>query len=160
MNQVMATPSAPADGYSRATAFLVTWLRDLEDLHQGGLLSDEDYAVQRAEKLSELLCEHRHLWMASVVAAGCLGAVGASVTWMCTMDWQLTGLGAGLAALFGIVMLARPCRETLKQSQIRDRLDSLNALLAMDLITADEFIVYEERLHAGGRELQLASAFQ
>ena len=160
MNQVMATPSAPADGYSRATAFLVTWLRDLEELHQGGMLPDEDYAMQRAEKLSELLCEHRHLWVASFAAAGCVGAVGASVAWMCSMDWQVTGMGAGLAALFGIVMLAHPCRENLKQSQIRDRLESLNALLALDLITADEFLVYEERLNSGGRELQLVSAFR
>src|SRR5688500_6404773 len=98
MNQIAATPSAPTDGYSRSTAFLVTWLRDLEDCRQGGLLSDEDYAMQRAEKLSELLCEHRRLWLAPFAAAGCVGAVGASVAWMCSMNWQLTAVGGGLAA--------------------------------------------------------------
>ena len=160
MNQVMATPSASTDGYSRSTAFLVTWLRDLEECRQGGLLSDEDYALQRAEKLAELLCEHRHLWIAPIVAAGSVGSIGASVAWMCSMNWQLAGVGASLGALFGIVMLARPCRENLKEKQIRERLESLNALLAMDLISADEFLVYEERLHSGGRELQLVANFR
>ena len=157
MNQVMDTPSAPADGYSRSTALVVTWLRDLEECRQGGLLSDEDYAVQRAEKLAEILCEHRHLWVAPVVAAGAVGAVGGSVAWMCSMNWQLTAVGAGLAALFGLVMLAHPCREGLKEKQIRERLESLNALLAMDLISADEFLAYEERLHSGGRALQIVA---
>ena len=160
MNEVMATPSAAPDGFSRSTTFLVTWLRDLEECREGGLLSDEDYAVQRAEKLSELLCEHRHLWVASLVAAGSVGSIGASVAWICSMDGQLTAVGAGLAALFGIVMLAHPCRESLKDKQIRERLESLNALLAMDLITADEFLVYEERLHSGGRELQIVASFR
>ena len=82
MNQIADTPSAPADGFSRSTAVGGAWLRDLEDCRGGGLLSDEDYAVQRAEKLSELLTEHRRLWLAPFAAAGCLGAVGASVAWM------------------------------------------------------------------------------
>jgi hypothetical protein len=73
------------------------------------------------------------------------------------MDWQLTAVASGLAALFGVVMLAHPCRESLKEKQIHDRLDSLNALLALDLISADEFLAYEERLQSGGRALQIVA---
>jgi hypothetical protein len=155
MNSLTATPSVAPDGHSRSTAYLVGWLRDLEECRQAGLLTDEDYAVQRAEKLSELLCEHRHLWLASVVSAGCLGIMAGSAAWAFRSDWDITAISAGLAALFGIVVLAHPCRENLKQAQIRERLELLNALLAIDLISSDEFLAYEERLHAGGRDLQL-----
>jgi hypothetical protein len=155
MNQLEATPSAAQDADFRSAPFIVGWLRDLEDCRQGGLLSDEDYAEQRAEKLAELLCEHRHLWVASVASAGSVAIVAGSAAWLARADWQLAALAAALGGLFGLVMLARPCRENLKQAQIRERLHLLNALLARDLISSDEFLAYEERLHRGGRELQL-----
>jgi hypothetical protein len=155
MNQLAATPNPASDGHSRSMVVIVGWLRDLEECRQGGLLSDEDYAVQRAEKLSELLCEHRHLWVASVVSAASLGILAGSAAWIGRPDWQVAVVAGGLAALFGVIMLAHPCRENLKQAQIRERLQLLNALLASDLISADEFLIYEERLHCGGRDLQL-----
>ena len=153
MNQVAANPSAAQNADYRSAAFIVQWLRELEECRQGGFLSDEDYAEQRAEKLSELLCEHRHLWAASLAAAGSPAIVAGCIGWMAKMDPQFAAIAACFGGLFGLVMLARPCRDNLKQSQIRERLHLLNALLAMDLITADEFIGFEERLHEGSRDL-------
>jgi hypothetical protein len=153
MNQLVATPGATQNADYRSAAFIVQWLHELEECRQGGFLSDEDYAVQRAEKLSELLCEHRYLWLAPVAASGSMAVVAGSVAWINRVDLQMAGALVSLAALFGMVMLARPCRDNLKQAQIRERLQVLNALLAMDLITSDEFLAYEERLHAGSSDL-------
>ena len=157
MSQSTITPIAQREAYSRSVSAIVEWLRDLEECWKGGLLSDEEYAIQRAEKMSELLCEHRYLWLAYVASAGSFGIVGCSAAWIYASDLQLATLAGCFAALFGVIMLARPCRENLKQAQIRERLDLLNALIALDLISADEFLAYEERLHRGGRDLRLVA---
>jgi hypothetical protein len=147
--EAIAVPAAlPVPG-SRSVAYIVQWLRELEECRVGGLTTDEEYAVERAEKLSELLCTHRKLWIAPIVAAGSPAALLGNMVWMACMDWQLSALAAGWGGLFGLVMLARPCRDSLKNTQIRDRLATLNALLSLDLVTSDEFIIYEERLLRG-----------
>ena len=154
MNEVAATPGAAQNGDHRSASFIVQWLRELEECREGGLLSDEEYAEQRAEKLAELLCQHRHLWVAWVAAAGSLAIVAGCVVWIARMDLQAATIAASISGFFGMIMLGRPCRDGLKQSQIRDRLHLLNTLLARDLITADEFITFEEQLHAGSSGLQ------
>ena len=138
----------------RSIAYVVQWLRELEECRVGGLVTAQEYAVERAEKLAEILCKHRRLWLAPLGAAWSIGAIVASVVWMATMDWQMTGLAAALGGLFGLVVLARPCRDRLKHIQICDRLEILTALLSYDLVSADEFIVYEERLHGGEGQLK------
>lgn len=148
-SDAIAIPAAlPVPG-SRSVTYIVQWLRELEECRVGGLITDEEYAVERAEKLSELLCAHRKLWLAPIVAAGSPAAVFGNIVWMACMDWQLSALAAALGGLFGLVMLARPCRDSMKNTQIRDRLETLNALLSLDLVTADEFIIYEERILRG-----------
>ena len=153
MNQLAATPSAAQNVDYRSVSFIVQWLRELEECRQGGFLSDEDYALQRAEKLSEILCELRHLWVAPLAAAGSVAIVAGCIAWVVRMDLQVAAITACLGGLFGLVMLTRPCRDNLKQAQIRERLHLLNALIAKDLITADEFIDFEERLYSGNPDL-------
>ena len=147
--EAISVPAAHPGPGSRSIAYIVQWLRELEECRIGGLITDEEYAVERAEKLSELLCAHRRLWVAPIVAAGSPAALFGNIVWMASMDWQLSLLAAALGGLFGLVMLARPCRDSLRTTQIRDRLTTLNALLSLDLVTADEFIIYEDRLLCG-----------
>ena len=145
----IANPSVlPLPG-RRSAAYIVQWLRELEECRVGGLITDEEYSVERAEKLSELLCEHRYLWLAPVAASGTLAIIAGSIVWIGTMELQTSGLAAALAGLFGLVMLARPFRDNLKNRQIHERLDILNTLLSYDLVSSDEFIIYEERLLCG-----------
>ena|SRR5688572_7670588 len=149
MSTATANPDARPVSGGRSAAYIVQWLRELEECRVGGLITDEEYAVERAEKLSELLCEHRFLWLGPVIASGTLASTTGSMVWVATMNLQTTGLGAALAGLFGLVMLARPIRDQLKNRQIEERLEILNALLSLDLVSADEFIIYEDRLLVG-----------
>ena len=149
MSTATANPSVRPVPGGRSAAYIVQWLRELEECRVGGLITDEEYAVERAEKLSELLCQHRYLWLSPILASGTLASIAASVVWIGTMELQTTGLAAALAGLFGLVMLARPFRENLKNRQIRERLEILNMLLSYDLVSSDEFIIYEDRLLGG-----------
>lgn len=153
MTTATISSSAPPAPGGRSLQSIVEWLGELEECRVGGLISDEDYAIERAEKLSELLCRHRRLWLASVSAAGSMASFAGCAVWSAAGEWQITTVAAGLGALFGVAMLASPFREILKQTQIRERLTILNALLARDLITPDEFLVYEERLESGDEKL-------
>lgn len=132
-----------------------TWLRDLSELQAGGLLNPEDFAIQRAEKLREILCPLRFLWLAPVVSAGSLGVIAGSITWAISREWQYSAMAAALAALFGLVMLTRPLRDNMKHAQTRSRLALLNGLLARDLISAEEFVEFEERLERGSNDLSV-----
>jgi hypothetical protein len=139
----------------RSVAHIVQWLNELEECRAGGLISDEDYAMERAEKLSELLCQHRALWMAPIVAAGSVGILVGCAFWVGYGDLQITLTAGALGALFGLIMLAQIFRENMKTWQIRERLEILNALLAHDLLSADEFLMYEERLYCGEAQLRV-----
>ena len=127
-------------------AYFTTWLRELDELHAAGLVTTEDYSSQRAERLHEILLRPRYLWLAWLLATLPLAALVGGIVWVCTTEWQRTALSAGLAALFGCAMLGRACAEKMRQIQLRDRLDILRALLAHDLITAQELIQYEEQM--------------
>jgi hypothetical protein len=149
MSTLAASPKALPVSGNRSAAYIVQWLRELEECRVGGLITRDEYALERSEKLSELLCRHRGLWIAPVVAAGSCAAIVGSLVWAMSFDWQATSVAAALGAVFGLAMLSQPCRENLKHAQVRDRLEILNSLLSLDLVSADEFIIYEERLLAG-----------
>ena len=146
MNQSATIPlptDAPCVG---EVAYYTTWLRELDECHTAGLVSTEDYALQRAERLEETLIRPRHIWLAWVLATLPLAAIVGGIVWFCTHDWQRAAMSAGLGALFGCAMLGHACAEKMRQSQLRDRIIIIRTLLAHGLISADELIGYEERM--------------
>lgn len=130
----------------RGREHIVTWLRELEECRAGGLVADEDYGFQRAEKLDQLLRPPRCLWLASALGAFLVGTLGAGATWWFTRDWRFTGFVAALSGLWGISSVGRLLREKFTEIQIRERRKTLLALLENDLLDANEFADFDERL--------------
>ncbi len=146
MSPTAAIPS-PTDAPSVGeVAYFTLWLRELDECHRAGLVSDEDYATQRAERLEELLLRPRYLWLAWLLATLPLAALVGGIVWFCTYDTQLAAISAALGALFGCAMLGRASAEKLRHTQLRDRIHILHILLAKDLLSAQELIAYEERM--------------
>jgi len=134
---------------SRAANHITVWLRDLGECRVGGLVTDEEFAYQRAEKLDALLQPPRCLWIASVLGGLAVAATGAAATWWFTRDLLFTPLVALLSGVWGVTSLGRVCREKFIEIQLRDRMNTFVMLLEHDLITASELADYEERLMAG-----------
>ena len=134
---------------TRACDHFVTWLRELEECRAGGLVSDEDFGLQRAEKLDELFDPPRFLGFASVLGAAIVGGFGGAVTWWFTRDLRFTALAVVLADVWGLTSLGRIFREKFIELQLNGRMKILIALLEHDLITAVEFSSYEEQLAKG-----------
>jgi len=133
---------------------IVTWLRELNECRTGGLVSDEDYGYQRAEKLTDLLRPARCLGLASALGAIIAGAIGGGSTWWFTQDWSYTLFVAVLSGLWGISSIGRLLREKFIELQIRERRKMLLALLENDLIDANEFADFDERLQEAHPILQ------
>ena len=125
------------------------WLRELDECRRGGLVADEDFAFQRAEKLDELLVKPRRLWLGWVLAGLPLALVAGGLAWWFTEDWRRVALGAGITGAWGVAALGRLAREHLRHVQLRERLGILRELLEHDLVSAEEFSAFEERLHDG-----------
>jgi hypothetical protein len=149
-----AQPS-PSSQYalSRRGEQLVAWLRELEECRIGGLVTDEDYGYQRAEKFAVILRPMRCLWLAPLLGVLLIGAPACTLIWLLTHDWRLTGGIAVLAGAWGGMALGRLLREKLIELQLRERRRILVALLDSDLLTANEFADYEERLLHGHQDI-------
>lgn len=143
---ILSPQAEPAGG---AVADLTMWLRDLDECRRGGFLADEDFAYQRAEKLDELLVKPRRLWLGWVLAGLPLAVVAGSLAWLATANWMKVAMGAGIAGVWGLSALGRMTCEHLRHVQLRERLGILRELLAHDLVSAEEFSAFEERLHDG-----------
>jgi hypothetical protein len=131
---------------------LVDWLRELEECRIGGLVSDEDYAYQRAEKLTALLRPTHCLWLASITGAAILSAIAWALTWQFTGDWRAAAGIACLAGVWGLTSLGRALREKFTELQLHGRRRILVALLENDLLTATEFADYDDRLAEGRQD--------
>ena len=125
------------------------WMRDLDECRRGGLVSDEDFAYQRAEKLDELLVRPRRLWLGWVLAGLPLAVVAGSLAWLATENWMKVALATIIACVWGVSALGRMACEHLRHVQLRERLGILRELLEHDLVSAEEFSAFEERLHDG-----------
>jgi hypothetical protein len=142
---------SPPPTLPRGGEQLVAWFRELEECRIGGLVTDEDYSYQRAEKFASLLRPTRGLWLAALLGATLIGALAGALTWWFTRDWRFTaGIGV-LSAAWGSTSLGRALSEKFTELQLRGRRKILIALLENDLLTAAEFADYDERL-AQGRE--------
>jgi hypothetical protein len=132
---------------------MVAWIRELEECRIGGLVTDEDYGYQRAEKFAALLRPMRCLWLGSVLGTALVGAPAGALIWFLTHDWRFTaGIGV-LAGAWGFMALGRALREKFIEIQLRERRKILVALLENDLLTASEFSDYEERLAKGHQDV-------
>ncbi len=145
MPEVLALSTAqPAR--TRGGEPFVAYLRELTECWIGGLVTDEDYAYQRAEKLAALLRPTRFLWIASAIGGLVIGALAGPVTWHFTSDWRATAGVATVAGMWGLTSLGRLLREKFIELQLRERRKILVALLENDLLTATEFADYDDRL--------------
>jgi hypothetical protein len=124
------------------------WLRELDECRAGGLLSDEDYAFQRAEKLEELFGKARKRWLGWVLVVLPIALAGAAYGWWVLGDLQIA---LGCVAIAVLCMAATYSRY--RRDHMSDNLDEmqlvLRALLDHDLITSPEFLAYDERLSTG-----------
>jgi len=145
--------SPPQPALTRGGEQLVAWLRELEECRIGGLVTDEDYSYQRAEKLAALLRPTRCLWLASFAGALLVGALAGAITWLCTADWRPAAGVGSIAGIWGITSLGRLMREKFAEIQLRGRRKLLVALLENDLLTASEFADYDDRLAQGHQDL-------
>jgi hypothetical protein len=145
MRHAQSSPSIEAP-QSRAGTHFVTWLRELGECWRGGLISNEDYRAQRTEKLDELLQPPCFMWSGPLLGGAITGAIGGATTWWFTLDWRFTALVSVLAGSWGLNSLGRIFREKFIELQLRERLETLIALLENDLITVGELAEYEDRL--------------
>ncbi len=144
-----AIQNPPAGPVRGAAGYFLLWLRELDECHRGGLVGIEDFAFQRAEKLNELLVKPRGLWLGWVLAGLPLALAAGGLAWWLTKDWRKVALGAAIAGVWGVSSLGRMACEYLRNVQLRERLGILRELLADELVSAEEFSEFEERLHDG-----------
>ena len=134
---------------SRGGEQTVASLRELEEKHISGLIAEEDYVRQRAEKFNALLRPMRGLWLAEIFGAALVGAPLGALIWFCTQqEYYTTGIGV-VGGMWGFTSLGRVLREKFADLRSRGRRKILIALLDNDLLTASEFAEYEDRLAIG-----------
>ncbi len=134
-----------------AFIFFVSWFCELEQLHHGGMIDDEDYAYQRAEKLAELMNCPRRPWLAWVYIGLPITLIGAALTWQLLANIELSAALFGAGSLCSLAALSRRSRERFANLRNKDRLLILRELLATDLLTCAEFSDCEEQLLTGKR---------
>ena len=134
-----ATTSCVTPPGVNSHAYYVDWLQELSELRQGGMVSDEDYAVSRAERLDALFNEPGQPWLKWLV-------VGLPVS-------LLIGVWKGWSPMFtGVIVMLCVLGAIAAHSRVRSehlslnaRLDILRQLLERDLISSSEFAEFECR---------------
>ena len=120
---------------SRRGEQAVAELRALEENRICGLVTDEDYLRQRAEKFRAL--------------TRLLGVPAGALIWLLTHDERCAFAIAVLAGAWGILSIGRMLQEECTELCSRGRRKILVALLDNDLLTASEFAEPEQRLIRG-----------
>ena len=134
---------------SRRGEQAVAALRELEESRICGLVADEDYSRQRAEKFRVLTRPIPGMWLAALLGAPLLSAPAGALVWLLTHDERYTFVFAVLAGAWGILSLGRVLQEKCTELCSRGRRKILIALLDNDLLTASEFAEHEQRLIRG-----------
>ena len=134
---------------SRTGEQIVAALRELEESRIIGLVTEEDYLRQRAEKFATLLRPMHGLWLAALLGAALVGAPLGAVIWLLTQQTYYTAAIAAVGGAWGFTSLGRALREKFAELRSRGRRRILVALLDNDLLTASEFAEYEEQLTPG-----------
>jgi hypothetical protein len=145
-----AQPSTlPHPILSRRGEQAVAELRALEENRICGLLTDEDYLRQRAEKFRALTRPVPGMWLAALLGVPLLGVPAGALIWLLTHDEPCAFAIAVLAGAWGILSIGRVLQEECTELCSRGRRKILVALLDNDLLTASEFAEHEERLIRG-----------
>ena len=131
---------------SRSGEQTLASLRELEEKHISGLVTEEDYTRQRAEKFSALLRPMSGLWLAEIFGAALVGAPLGALIWFLTQQQHYTTGIAVAGGLWGFTSLGRVLRGKFADLRSRGRRKILIALLDNDLLTASEFAEFEDRL--------------
>ena len=140
-----AQPSTlPHPMLSRRGEQAVAELRALEENRICGLVTDEDYLRQRAEKFRALTRPVPGMWLAAL-----LGVPAGALIWLLTHDERCAFAIAVLAGAWGILSIGRMLQEECTELCSRGRRKILVALLDNDLLTASEFAEHEQRLIRG-----------
>jgi hypothetical protein len=145
VNQPIANAHNSAPGKKSVTHF-VAWLQELNEVWRGGMMSDEDYAFSKAEHLEHLLEPLKRPWRKWIfgVLPVVLIAGGVVSYFEQSLDNMLTAACVGAVCVVGaIVAHWQAVRGQLSKA---DRLTVIRELLARDLITCDEFGVFEQRI--------------
>jgi|688.fasta_scaffold13299_2 hypothetical protein len=145
-----AQPSTlPHPILSRRGEQAVAELRALEENRICGLLTDEDYLRQRAEKFRALTRPVPGMWLAALLGVPLLGVPAGALIWLLTHDEPCAFAIAVLAGAWGILSIGRVLQEECTELCSRGRRKILVALLDNDLLTASEFAEHEQRLIRG-----------
>ncbi len=128
---------------------IVAALRELEEHRICGLVADEDYARQRAERLRPLTRPLPGLWLAALLGVPLVGAPAGVMLRLIAHDDRCAFVIAVLAGAWGILSLGRVLQEKCAELFSRGRRRILVALLDDDLLTASEFAEHEQRLIRG-----------
>ena len=145
-----AQPSTlPHPILSRRGEQAVAELRALEENRICGLLTDEDYLRQRAEKFRALTRPVPGMWLAALLSVPLLGVPAGALIWLLTHDEPCAFAIAVLAGAWGILSIGRVLQEECTELCSRGRRKILVALLDNDLLTASEFAEHEQRLIRG-----------
>ncbi len=145
-----AQPSTlPHPMLSRRGEQAVAKLRALEENRICGLVTDEDYLRQRAEKFRALTRPVPGMWLAALLGVPLLGVPAGALIWLLTHDERCAFAIAVLAGAWGILSIGRMLQEECTELCSRGRRKILVALLDNDLLTASEFAEHEQRLIRG-----------
>jgi|GEM_PF-5937264 len=140
------TSSVAGPPSARSAAFYLDWIGELKQLHEAGMLDDEDFAYQRAERLHQLLNTPRRGWLGWIRVGVPLSLLAGGAGWWFSQDWMVAEAAGGIFLLCVLAALARYHRERRFHLTPKERTQILYDLLAEDLITSEEFLAYDECL--------------
>jgi cytochrome c-type biogenesis protein CcmH/NrfG len=129
-------------------AYYITWLQELTELRAAGLISDEEYALSRAERVEHLFEQPGRPWMKWLIAGIPTALAASAVAVYFTGDVTMIAFGAGVAALCILAAVGTFSRIRAEHLMGAQRLEILRTLLERDLISADEFAAFEHRIMA------------
>lgn len=127
-------------------AHFVEWLQELSDLRVGGLISDEDFAFSRAERLEQLFDippKPWRKWLYGGIPASILG--GGVAAYVVELLEPLF-MGAAIASLCALAALGTHSRVMSRNLSKTQKFAVLRTLLERDLVSADEFSDFEHRI--------------
>jgi hypothetical protein len=149
------TPAATSDATTtaapsaRSSAYYLDWIGELSELHGRGMLTDEDFAAQRTERLEELMNKPRRRWLWWIRVAVPMAGLGGVAAWWETGDYIMIRVAALTVVLCVFAAASRLSRERCSHLTTQQRSDILYDLLGGGLISSEEFLVFDDCLTQG-----------
>lgn len=127
-------------------AHYITWLQELSELRAAGLIDVEDYALSRAERLESLFELPGAPWRKWLFGGLPASLIAGSIVSYMDGRMEALGIGMGIACLCVLAAIGTHSRVSAGNLTVSQRLEILRTLLERDLISADEFGVFEQRI--------------